>query len=83
MFHRFIIYPDVGGEGCWKTRAEEEKAVRPREGVGEDAGEPITSAPCETYYRGRAGQGLLINLEGADIGFDALETGNIVTVWWM
>lgn len=30
-----------------------------------------------------AGQGLLINLEGANIGFDALETGNIVTVWWM
>lgn len=51
--------------------------------MGEDAGLPITSAPCETYYRGRPGQDLLINLEGADIGFDALETDNIVSGWWI
>lgn len=44
---------------------------------GEDTVQPITSAPWETYYRGGLGRELVINLERADIGFDAQETDNI------
>lgn len=43
---------------------------------GEDTAQPITSAPWETYYRGRPVWELVINLERADIVFDAPETDN-------
>lgn len=45
---------------------------------GEDTAQSITCAPRETYYRKRPQQEVVINLVRAVIGFDALETQNIV-----
>lgn len=62
-----------GGWGAcitsWKTTAAGGNSCQPVWREGEDAVQPIASAPWETYYRGRPGRELVINLERADIGF--------------
>lgn len=59
----------------WKSTAKGEIAVSPVDG-GRGHSIAHLSAPSETYYRGRPGWELLINLESAHIGSDAPETDN-------